>query len=126
LRSRGATDAGVVLSEVRLGGGDGCAGIGGQGVGGGQFVIGPGRTAQRDLSAALTSDKLATIYVPVYESDGTTQSTNAAGAKLYTKYTLNTSSLPTGITFGSTSLALTYNAAGSYALTSGSSTMTAQ
>jgi len=47
LRSRGATDAGVVLSEVRLGGGDGCAGIGGQGVGGGQFVIGPGRTAQR-------------------------------------------------------------------------------
>ncbi|WP_203639377.1 S-layer protein [Levilactobacillus wangkuiensis] len=86
-----------------------------------------GTTAsQSDLSAALTSDKLNTIYVPVYESDGTTQSTNSAGAKLYTKYTLNTASLPTGITFGSTSLALTYNAAGSYALTSGSSTMTAQ
>jgi len=47
LRSRGATDAGVVLGEIGLRGGNGRAGIGGQGIGGGQFVIGPGRTAQR-------------------------------------------------------------------------------
>lgn len=81
---------------------------------------------QSGLSDALTAAKLNTIYVPVTESDGTTQSTNSDGDALYTKYTLSTSSLPTSLTFGSTNLSLTYNAAGSYALTSGSSTMTAQ
>lgn len=82
--------------------------------------------SQSGLTSALTSAKLNTIYVPVYESDGTTQSTNSAGNKLYTKYTLNTSALPTGITFGSSALTLNYNAAGSYALTAGTSTMTAE
>ncbi|MFD1550046.1 S-layer protein [Levilactobacillus fuyuanensis] len=88
--------------------------------------VGGTTASQSDLTSALTSAKLNTIYVPVYESDGTTQSTNTAGNKLYTKYTLNTGALPTGITFGSSSLVLNYNAAGSYALTAGSSTMTAE
>lgn len=88
--------------------------------------VGGTTASQSDLTSALTSAKLNTIYVPVYESDGTTQSTNSAGNKLYTKYTLNTGALPTGITFGSSSLVLNYNAAGSYALTAGSGSMTAQ
>lgn len=88
--------------------------------------VGGTTASQSDLTSALTSAKLNTIYVPVYESDGTTQSTNTAGNKLYTKYTLNTGALPTGITFGSSSLVLNYNAAGSYALTAGSGSMTAQ
>lgn len=88
--------------------------------------VGGTTASQSDLTSALTSAKLNTIYVPVYESDGTTQSTNTAGNKLYTKYTLNTGALPTGITFGSSSLVLNYNAAGSYALTAGSGTMTAE
>jgi len=88
--------------------------------------VGGTTASQSDLTSALTSAKLNTIYVPVYESDGTTQSTNSAGNKLYTKYTLNTGALPTGITFGSSSLVLNYNAAGSYVLTAGSSTMTAE
>lgn len=90
-----------------------------------QGVGGP-TASQSGLATTLTSTKLNTIYVPVYESDGTTQSTNSAGNKLYTKYTLNTGALPTGITFGSSSLVLNYNAAGSYALTAGSGSMTAE
>ncbi|KRK34907.1 hypothetical protein FD07_GL001666 [Levilactobacillus parabrevis ATCC 53295] len=86
-----------------------------------------GTTAsQSDLTSALTSAKLNTIYVPPYESDDTMLSTNAAGNKLYTKYTLNTGALPTGTTSGSSSLVLNYNAAGSYALTADSGSMTAQ
>ncbi|WP_395322614.1 hypothetical protein [Levilactobacillus parabrevis] len=88
--------------------------------------VGGTTASQSGLATALTSAKLNKIYVPVYESDGTTQSTNAAGNKLYTKYTLNTDTLPTGITFGSSSLVLNYNAAGNYALTTGSGTMTAE
>ena len=88
--------------------------------------VGGTTASQSDLSTALTSAKLNTIYVPTYESDGTTQATNSAGNKLYTKYTLNTGALPTGITFGSSSLVLNYNAAGSYALTAGSGSMTAE
>ncbi|WP_301531106.1 S-layer protein [Levilactobacillus brevis] len=66
-----------------------------------------------DLSAALTSAKLDTIYVPT-----------TADATKYTKYTVNTSLLPTAAAFGaSTASNIYYTAAdGTYSLSG--STMT--
>lgn len=71
-----------------------------------------------DVNTALTTAKLNTIYIP-------TGNSNTDGNKLYTKYTLNTSALPSSVKYGN-SLTLNYTEGGVYALTSGTGTMTPQ
>lgn len=80
--------------------------------------------SQSDLSAALTSAKLDAVFVPKMTTDTTpVQATDANGNKLFTKYALNTQSLPTSAVFGG-NVTLYYTATGTYAQTNGSSSMT--
>jgi len=84
--------------------------------------------AQSDLNSALSSAKLDAIYVPkttttTGDTSTTTQDTDANGNKLFTKYTLNTQSLPTSAVFGG-NVTLYYTSAGVFAQTNGSSSMT--